>query len=90
MGSTYANLTRSYKNFADQYNKWHEKTSCSLSHSNHLQINNQYKVLLNAATERKPPRSLKKFQADYNKYVDDLLKLAPHKQTYPVSLFNDL
>eukprot|EP00826_Nyctotherus_ovalis_P050419 TRINITY_DN6173_c0_g1_i2.p1 TRINITY_DN6173_c0_g1~~TRINITY_DN6173_c0_g1_i2.p1 ORF type:complete len:241 (-),score=57.49 TRINITY_DN6173_c0_g1_i2:95-817(-) len=83
MGSIYANLTRSYKNFAEQYNKWHEKTSGSLNISNHFEINSQYKTLLSAATERKEVTSLKKFQADYNKYVDDLLKLAPQKQTYP-------
>lgn len=89
MGSVYANLTRSYKNFADHYNKWHEKTSGSLNISNHFEINGQYKTLLNAATQRKEVTSLKKFQADYNKYVDDLLKLAPQKQTYPVVLANE-
>lgn len=85
----YGDLTRSYKNFAEQYNKWHEKISDSLSHSNHVAINNQYRKLITAATTKTQPKSIKRFKADYNKYVDDLLKLAPQKRTYPVCSLYD-
>lgn len=86
IGVVFSDLSKSCKDFAMYYNKWREKILEILNYVNPTYINEKYKTLLSVATEEKAPRSLQEFQADYNKYVDDLLKLTPHKRSTPTSI----
>ena len=85
----YDKIAITYHDFANQYNKWHGKTSDALDRIRHIEVNSQYKTLTKTEPEKKPQKAKKsklgsKFAVDYNKFVDDLLKLTPHNQTYPV------
>lgn len=52
-------------------------------------MNERYKLLLQRNSEEgkakgKKPQSGTKLVEDFNKYVDELLKLTPHNKAYPV------
>ncbi len=89
MAALYDKVAMCQHDFANQYNKWHNKTSASLENIKLPGLNAQYKLLVRALPEKKPPKPRRpklgsKFAVDYNKFVDDLLRLTPHNQSYPV------
>jgi len=86
----YDKIALMHHDFANQYNKWHAKTAETLDKIKPVEVNSQFKQLTrNLCGDKKTPSKLKKKQdskyaMDYNKFVDDLLKLTPHNQNYPV------
>lgn len=79
-----------HHDFPNQYNKWCNKSTRSLDIIKPLDANKRYIKLLETS-QSEPDQKSKKIKPesksvdDYNKYVDELLKLTPHNQTYSVN-----
>lgn len=92
----YKKIAVGHNKFASNYNKWQSKTGANLTFTP-LQLNTQYKALKRAENPIAKTLDLNskfpkgkitgKELTDYNKFVDDLLKLTPHVEQNKVNLF---
>ena len=87
--SIYEKIITVRHEFPNQYAKWSNKHSYTLDIIKPSKVNERYKLLLQRNSEEgkakgKKPQSGTKLVEDFNKYVDELLKLTPHNKAYPV------
>lgn len=87
---TYMKVIKMQHDFPNQYNKWYNRTERKLDIIKPAAVNERYKALIKSGLAKPPevakPKTGSKLIDDYNKYVDDLLKLSSHNQNYPVAL----
>jgi iron uptake system EfeUOB component EfeO/EfeM len=87
----YSKVVLIHYDFPKLYKKWVTKYKSSLDNIKPLHVNQRYKTLLRVMSfdelnKKKQEKPKGRSVDDYNKYVDEVLKLTPHNQIFTVPL----